>query len=106
MERPTSRNKTLFLYNDTRADQEWTVYSEGVINQAYTVGQVRKSFTITLSANAVIKFGVDDTVYLDAIYDYQNDSWTSRTATPNDMQFSATQSAISVTCRYVPQSDS
>ncbi|MGN7917884.1 MULTISPECIES: hypothetical protein [Lysobacter] len=97
-----SRNKTLFIYNDTRADQEWTIYSEGVINQSYTLGQDRKSFTVTLSANAVIKFGVDDAVYLDAIYDYRSDSWTSRTATPNEMQFSAAQSAVSVTCSYVP----
>ncbi|WP_408950175.1 hypothetical protein [Lysobacter sp. Hz 25] len=97
-----SRNKTLFIYNGTRADQEWTIYSEDVINQSYTLGQDRKSFTVTLSNNAVIKFGVDDAVYLDAIYDYRSDSWTSRTATPNEMQFSAAQSAVNVTCSYVP----
>lgn len=97
-----ARNKTLFLYNDSRQDQEWTVYAEGVINESYTVGQQRKSFTLSVSGDTTISFGVDDAVYLRASYTYATDSWTSHTDTPNDMAFSAVQSAITVTSSYSP----
>ena len=50
-----ARNKTLFLYNDTKHDQEWTIYSEGVVNQRVTVGQQRKSFTVSLSDDVTIQ---------------------------------------------------
>ncbi|PPT88430.1 hypothetical protein XthCFBP4691_14525 [Xanthomonas theicola] len=97
-----ARNKTLFLYNDTRHDQEWTVYAEGVINESYTVGQQRKSFTLSLSGDTTIRFGVDGTVYLRASYIYATDRWTSHTDTPNDMAFSTVQSAVTVTSSYSP----
>ncbi|MCP3942097.1 MAG: hypothetical protein GY710_11525 [Desulfobacteraceae bacterium] len=54
-----SRNKTLFIYNDTRRDQDWRIFSEGVIDQRTTVGQTRKSYTLTLSGDVTIQFGVD-----------------------------------------------
>lgn len=63
-----ARNKTLFVYNDTSQNQQWSIYSEGVVNQNVTVGSVRKTFTLTLSGDATIQFGVDDTVYLRATY--------------------------------------
>lgn len=97
-----ARNKTLFIYNDTSQDQQWTIYSEGVINKTITVGQTRKSFTLTLSGDVTIQFGVDDAVYLKATYDYNNDSWTSHTDTPNEIWFSSSQSAITVTSSYTP----
>ncbi|WP_369976109.1 hypothetical protein [Xanthomonas bundabergensis] len=97
-----ARNKTLFLYNDSRQDQEWTVYAEGVINERYTVGQLRKSFTLSVSGDTTISFGVDDTVYLRATYTYATDSWTSQTDTPKEMAFTAAQSAITVTSSYSP----
>ena len=95
-----SRNKTLFLYNDTRKDQAWTVYSEGVINESYTVGQMRKSFTLTLSGDTTLRFGVNDTVYLKATYHYATDSWTHHTDTPNEIWFSESQNAANVTSSY------
>jgi len=94
------RNKTLFLYNGTRANQDWNVYSAGIINQSYIVGQTRKSFTISLSGNATIQFGVDSTVYLTATYTYATDSWTSHSDTPNEFSFIVSQSAVSVTCNF------
>ena len=49
-----ARNKTLYLYNDTKVDQDWHVYSEGVINQRTKVGQTRKTYTISLSGPVTI----------------------------------------------------
>jgi hypothetical protein len=95
-----ARTKSLFIYNDTRGNQEWTIYSEGVINEQFTIGQVRKTFTLNLSGDVTIQFGVDDTVYLRATYTYKTDTWTHHTDTPNYFNFSATQSAVSVTSSY------
>ena len=97
-----ARNYTLFLYNDTQIDQTWTVYAEGVINQTYTVGSVRKSFTLSLSGDTTIKFGVDDTVYLEASYTYATDSWTSHTDTPNEINALSAPNALNVTSSYTP----
>lgn len=100
-----ARNKTMFLYNDSKPfrEQEWAVYSQDIINQTYKVGAVRKSFMLTLSGNVVIQFGVDNVVYLRATYTYATDSWTSHTDTPNEISFSALQSAVTVTSSYVPE---
>lgn len=98
-----ARNKTLYLYNDTKRTQEWTIYSEGIIREAYKMGQVRKSFTVSLSSNATIKFGVDDAVYLTATYAYITDSWTSHTDTPNEISCATSQSAVNVTSSYTPE---
>jgi hypothetical protein len=98
-----ARNKTLFLYNDTKNDQEWSIYSAGIINQRVTVGQQRKSFTISLSGDVTIQFGVDDAVYLKATYTYSSDSWTHHSDTPNEFSFSVAQSAVNVTCSYKPE---
>jgi hypothetical protein len=98
-----ARNKTLFLYNDTKQDQEWTIFSDGVINQRVTVGQQRKSFTITLSGDVTIQFGVDDAVYLKAKYTYSSDSWTHHSDTPNEFKFAVVQSAVNVTSSYKPE---
>src|SRR5215469_3308562 len=98
-----ARNKTMFLYNGSKRDsQEWTVYSEDIINKSYTVGKQRTSFTLSLGGDATIKFGVDDTVYLTATYTYNSDSWASKTDTPNEISFSASESAVSVTSSYDP----
>lgn len=100
------RNKTLYLYNGTKTEQEWTIYAEGVINETYKVGQTRKTFTISLSKNATIQFGVDDRVYLRANYQYSNDTWTSHTDTPNEITFSVSQSAVTVSSNYTPETKS
>lgn len=96
------RNKTLFLYNGTLKDQEWSVFVAGQGTKSYTVGQLRKSFTLSFKGDATIQFGVDDTVYLSATYTYSTDSWTHNTVTPNEFSFIVTGSAISVTCSYDP----
>jgi hypothetical protein len=95
-----ARKKTLFIYNDTKKDQEWTIYSEGVINEKVTLGQVRKSFTLSLSGDVTIQFGVEDTVYLKATYTYSDDTWTHHTDTPKEFNFTVAQSAVSVTSSY------
>ncbi len=97
-----ARNVTLFVYNDTKQDQDWTIYAEGVINESFKIGQVRKTFTLTLSGDTTIQFGVDDAVYLKATYSYRSDSWNSHTVTPNDIQFSEGRNAITVTSSYKP----
>ena len=95
------RNKTLLVYNASKqSEQDWTIYSEGVINQSVKIGSVRKSYTITLSGDVTMQFGVDDAVYLKATYTYSTDSWTSETATPNEMSFSAAQTGVSVSSSY------
>jgi hypothetical protein len=99
-----SRNKTLFLYNDTQQDQQWTVYSEGVINQNITIGQQRRTFTLTLSDDATLQVGVDDTVYLTATYTYATDSWTSHTDTPNEIQCTTVTNAINISSSFTPGS--
>jgi hypothetical protein len=98
------RNKTLFLYNTSKSqrNQAWRVYSEHVIDQTFTVGDQRKSFTITLGGDANIQFGVDDTVYLRATYNYKEDSWKHQTDTPNEISFSVSQSAVTVSSSYEP----
>lgn len=98
-----ARNKTIFLYNDSKKEQDWTIYSEGVINQSYKVSSVRRSFTISVSGDVEIHFGVDGTVYLKAKYTYASDSWTSHTDTPNEISFLESQDAISVTSSYTPE---
>lgn len=98
-----ARNKTLFLYNDTRQDQEWTVYAAGVINANYTVGQQRLSFTLALSGDVTLQFGVDQTVYLTATYHYASDSWTHHTHTPNEIRFSTSLDAVTVTSSFSGQ---
>ena len=97
-----ARNQTLFLYNGTHPtqDQEWTIYSEEVINKTVTVGAIRKSFTMSLSGDTEIQFGVDDTVYLKANYDYANDTWKTHTNTPNDISASSGQNSLQVTSDY------
>ena len=95
-----ARNKTLFIYNDTKKNQEWTIYSEGVINEKFTLGQVRKSFTLSLSGDVIIQFGVDDAVYLKATYTYKTDTWTHHTDTPKVFNFTVSQNAVSVTSSY------
>ena len=97
-----ARNKTLFLYNGTKPhhDQEWHVYSEHVVNETFTVGASRKSFTINLSGNVTIQFGVDNAVYLKATYTYSSDSWTHHTDTPNAIEFSASGSGVNVTSSH------
>ena len=50
------RNKKLFIYNDTRKDQVWQIYSKGVINKSITVGQTRQIYTLTLSGDALISY--------------------------------------------------
>jgi hypothetical protein len=99
---PAQRNKTLFLYNDTKPskDQEWDVFAEGVLHHKDTVGSARKSFKISLKGDVTIQFGVDDTVYLKATYNHSNDSWTHHTDTPNEMQFSASGDAVTVKSSY------
>lgn len=97
-----ARKYTLFVYNGSKKDQNWTIYCEGVINQTFTIGSVRKTFTLMLSGDVVIQFGVDDAVYLKAAYAYSGDSWTSKTDTPNDISFSAGQSAITVSSDFTP----
>jgi hypothetical protein len=97
-----ARRKTLFLYNLTRTNQEWTVYAEGVINDRYTVGQMRKSFTLSFSGDTTIQFGVDDAVYLKAAYTYSSDSWTSHTDTPDDITFADMGSGVSVSSSFTP----
>ena len=98
-----ARNKTLFLYNGTDTEQEWTVYSEGVVNETLKVGSVRKSFTLSLSGDVEIQFGVDDAVYLKASYTYSSDSWTSSTATPNEISFSVSGSSVTLNSNYEPE---
>ncbi|PFH12007.1 hypothetical protein BCF11_4480 [Collimonas sp. PA-H2] len=98
-----ARNKTLYLYNDTKRAQEWTIYSEGIIREAYKMGQTRKSLTISLSSNATIKFEVDGAVYLTATYAYITGSWTSHTDTPKEISCAASQSAVNVTSGYAPE---
>ncbi len=100
------RNKTLFLYNGSRQNQDWQIYSEGVINQNVTIGQVRKSYTISLSGDVTIQFGVDDSVYLTSTYTYETDTWTYHTDTPPQWNFSTSQSAVNVTCNFVPEAES
>ena len=98
-----SRNKTLFLYNGSTRQryQSWQVYSEGVINRYFDVDSyLRTTFTLTLSGDCTIQFGVEDTVYLRATYTFANDSWTSQTDTPNEISFTASQSAISVSSTF------
>lgn len=99
-----SRNKTLFIYNTTKSgqNQEWRLYSEGVIDQTVEVGAVRKTFTLSLSGDTTIQFGVDDTIFLKAIYNYQKDSWKSETKTPKEIEFSVEQSAVTVSSSYTP----
>src|SRR5262245_20132621 len=97
-----ARNKTLFLYNQTKVDQEWSVYSQDVINQNFTIGQTRKSFTLSLSGAATIQFGVDDAVYLTATYTYATDSWTSNTNTPNEISFSVLGAGVNVRSSFTP----
>lgn len=96
------RNKTLFIYNTTKnTAQEWTIYAEGAINQTIALGQVRKSFRLSLNADVVLQFGVEDTVYLKATYDYDADTWTSHTDTPKEFEFSAVDSAINASSSYM-----
>lgn len=96
-----ARNKTLFIYNTSRQpEQDWTIYSDGVINQSVKIGAVRKSYTISLSGDVTIQFGVDNTVYLEATYTYSTDLWTNKTNTPNDISFSVSQSAVTVSSSY------
>lgn len=97
-----ARKYTLFVYNTSSKDQSWAIFSDGVINQTFTIGSVRKTFTLMLSGDAAIQFGVDDTVYLKAAYTYSSDSWTSKTDTPNDISFSTGQSAITVSSDFTP----
>ncbi|MGD2092539.1 MAG: hypothetical protein PVH61_40610 [Candidatus Aminicenantes bacterium] len=97
-----ARNKTLFVYNDSPRDQSWRIYSEGVIDQTVEVGKMRKTYTLSLSGNVTIQFGVDETVYLQANYTYNTDSWTSHTDTPKEISFSTSDSAVTVTSSYTP----
>ena len=99
------RNKKLFIYNDTRKDQVWQIYSKGVINKSITVGQARHIYTLTLSGDVIIRFRVDNDVYLNAIYTYSTDSWSSHTDKPNVIQFSTSQSVVNVTSSYDPDSE-
>ena len=99
------RNKKLFIYNDTRKDQVWQIYSEGVINKSITVGQTRHIYTLTLSGDVIIQFRVDNAVYLNAIYTYSTDSWSSHTDKPNVIQFSTSRSVVNVTSSYAPDSE-
>ncbi|KJS09035.1 MAG: hypothetical protein VR78_17015 [Hoeflea sp. BRH_c9] len=100
-----ARKYTLFVYNTSNQDQEWNIYCDGVINQTFTIGNVRKTFTLMLSGDAVIQFGVDDTVYLKAAYDYGKDSWASKTDTPNDISFATGPGAITVSSDFTPDQD-
>lgn len=97
-----ARKYSLFVYNGTKSDQEWTIFSDGVINQSFKLGQVRKSYTLMLSGDVTIQFGVDDAVYLKATYNYAGDRWTSSTATPNVISFFSAPAAISVSSTYSP----
>ena len=102
-----SRNKTLFIYNTSRSEeQNWHIYSEGVINQRKTVGAARYSATITVSGDVTIQFGVDDSVYLRATYDYENDSWASHTDTPNEFSFEVRNSGVIVSSSFEPDDSS
>lgn len=101
-----ARNKTLFLYNTSRqATQEWDIHSPGT-RKRLTVGQTRVTFTVSLSGDATLQFGVDDTVYLTATYNYDDDSWTSQTHTPNEIRFEVRESAIMVSSSFEPEDDS
>ncbi|OEK08652.1 hypothetical protein A8C32_04170 [Flavivirga aquatica] len=97
-----ARNNTLFIYNTTHPtqNQEWTIYSEGVINETFTVGGVRKTFTLSLSGNVTIQFGVDDAVYLRASYNYSEDVWETHTDTPNDISAVTGPNALSVSSNF------
>jgi hypothetical protein len=97
-----ARKYTLFIYNTSDADQQWTIYSADVINQNVTVGKVRKSYTLMVSGDVTIQFGVDDTIYLTATYTYATDSWTSHTVTPNEIAFATGPGAITVSSSYSP----
>jgi hypothetical protein len=97
-----ARNKTLFLYNTSKqAQQDWVIHYDGVTKQIQ-VGAARKSFTISLSGDTTIQFGVDDTVYLKATYNYEDDSWNSNTATPNEIHFEVRESAVIVSSSFDP----
>ncbi|SOE17377.1 hypothetical protein SAMN05877838_2276 [Hoeflea halophila] len=97
-----TRRYTLFIYNTSGKEQDWTVFSEGVINQESKVGDIRKSFTLMLSGDVSIQFGVDHTVYLKADYLYDTDSWTYKTDTPKDISFSTGPNAITVSSDFKP----
>jgi len=99
------RNKKLFIYNDTRKDQVWQIYSKGVINKSITVGQTRQIYTLTLSGDALIQFRVDDAVYLNATYTYSTDSWSSHTDKPDVIQFSTSRSVVNVRSSNDPDSE-
>ncbi|WP_437801081.1 hypothetical protein [Sorangium sp. So ce693] len=99
-----ARNKTLFIYNTSKQkEQEWSIYSENVINKSVTVGSIRKTYTISLSGDATIQFGVNDTVYLRAEYNYSTDSWKSHTDTPKEINFTVSGSAVTVSSSYSPE---
>lgn len=100
-----SRKYTLFVYNTSDQQQEWNIYCDGVINESFKIGSTRKTFTLMLSGNVVIQFGVDDTVYLKAGYDYNKDAWSSKTDTPNDISFATGPGAITVSSDFKPDQD-
>jgi hypothetical protein len=98
------RTKTLFIYNTTKngQNQKWHIHSEGIVDKEVTVGPKRESFTLNISGDVTIHFGVDSTIYLRTTYDYNTDSWISHTDTPKEIEFSAEQSAITVSSSYAP----
>lgn len=97
-----ARKYSLFVYNTSKQEQERTIYSDGVINQDFKIGSIRKTFTLMLSGDTSIQFGVDNSVYLKAVYNYDDDSWTSKTDTPNDISFSTAPSAITASSDFTP----
>jgi hypothetical protein len=97
-----ARKYTLFVYNTSGKQQDWTIFSEDVINEEFKIGDVRKTFTLMLSGDVMIQFGVDYTVYLKAAYSYKTDSWTSKTDTPKDISFTTGPSAITVSSDFKP----
>ena len=97
-----ARKYTLFIYNTSGKEQDWTIFSEDVINQEFKIGDIRKTFTLMLSGDVTIQFGVDYTVYLKAAYSYDTDSWTSKTDTPKDISFATGPAAITVSSDFKP----
>lgn len=98
-----ARNKTLRIYNTSKkTKQQWTIHSDGLIDKSINVGPTGESAPLTLSGDMKISFGVEDTVYLEARYNYSNDSWMSETYTPNEITFTVSNSAVIVSSSYSP----
>ncbi|GAB5463505.1 hypothetical protein [Hoeflea alexandrii] len=97
-----ARKYTLFVYNTSGKQQDWTIFSEDVINEEFKIGDVRKTFTLMLRGDVMIQFRRRLHGLSESNLFLQDRCWTSKTDTPMDISFTTGPSAITVSSDFKP----